>query len=324
MESNSPGSKGVTKGRAARHPAARGGVPLDPIEALLSRLIDYAGLFPPAGLTMADAVSNYAAHLRGPHAWMLGRFVVPEARLRELEAAVAALPSAEGAAPWRLSVLVPPPWEEASRRIGSLGLEEDQPLRLLAVEAVDVRVERPEDVAAAREAFPRTPELYVEPPPHASPEPFLAAIAAAGVRAKIRTGGVSLEQIPGAASLAWFMTAARSAGVPFKATAGLHHALRSVRPLTYEPGAPRGLMHGFLNLFLAAALIRSLGAGAEEALRLIEERSPSALHLDSRGVAWSGRRLGSEEIALGRTFALSFGSCSFTEPVADLKEMRWL
>lgn len=273
---------------------------------------------------MADAVSNYAAYLRGPHAWMLGRFVVPAARLRELEAAVAGLTSAESAAVWRLCVLASPPWEEASRRIGALGPEEGQPLRLLAVEAVDIRVERPEEVMTAREAFALTPELYVEPPLHASPEPFLAAMAAAGVRAKIRTGGVSPDQISGAASLVWFMTAARSAGVSFKATAGLHHALRSVRPLTYGPDAPTGLVHGFLNLFLAAALIRSLDAGAAEALRLIEERSPSALRLDSRGVSWSGRRLGSEELALGRTFALSFGSCSFLEPVADLKEMRWL
>ena len=56
-----------------------------PLRILLRGLIDYAGLFPPASLDMADAVRNYAAYREGEHAWALGRFVVPAARLEEFE-----------------------------------------------------------------------------------------------------------------------------------------------------------------------------------------------------------------------------------------------
>src|SRR5436853_477841 len=54
------------------------------LRALLDRLIDYAGLFPPAKLSLDQAIRNYAGYRRGPQAWMLGRFVVPAGRLDEL------------------------------------------------------------------------------------------------------------------------------------------------------------------------------------------------------------------------------------------------
>ena len=53
------------------------------IRVLLDHAIDYAGLFPPAGLRMREAVANYAAYRASADAWALGRFVVPVARLAE-------------------------------------------------------------------------------------------------------------------------------------------------------------------------------------------------------------------------------------------------
>ena len=55
-----------------------------PVRAAFESLIDYAGLFPPAALPMAGAVAEYAEALRGEHAWMLGRFIVPASRIAEL------------------------------------------------------------------------------------------------------------------------------------------------------------------------------------------------------------------------------------------------
>src|SRR5271154_2009055 len=74
----------------------------DSAAALLRGLIDYAGLFPPASCGMATAVANYEAYLRSEDAWMLGRFIVPVARLGEVEQAVGALPHAPGQTgpPW--------------------------------------------------------------------------------------------------------------------------------------------------------------------------------------------------------------------------------
>ena len=76
------------------------------VRVLATGLVDYAGLFPPAQLGMTEAMRNYAAYLQGPHAWILGRFVVPVARLAEFDAISGELlPSGEGSAPWRIAAL---------------------------------------------------------------------------------------------------------------------------------------------------------------------------------------------------------------------------
>src|SRR5205809_4623216 len=55
------------------------------LRALLSGLIDYAGLFPPAGLPLDQAIRNYARYRHESDAWMLGRFVIPANRLAEVQ-----------------------------------------------------------------------------------------------------------------------------------------------------------------------------------------------------------------------------------------------
>ena len=87
-------------------------------------------------------------------------------------------------------------------------------------------------------------------------QPRLAVLSAAGARAKVRTGGVTEGAFPASHALARFIQSCADAGVPFKATAGLHHPLRGEYRLTYEPGSPHGMMFGFLNVFLAAAFAR--------------------------------------------------------------------
>jgi len=112
--------------------------------------------------------------------------------------------------------------------------------------------------------------------------------------------------------------------VPFKATAGLHHPIRSMRALTYAGDSPRATMHGFLNVFCAAALAwHGLGEGTVS--ELLEETDPAALEFDEAGFAWKGHRLDTSQIQTARReFAHSFGSCSFEEPVADLRELGLL
>jgi hypothetical protein len=76
-------------------------------EALLADLVDYAGLFPPAGQSMTEAVHCYARYRRSADAWMLGRFIVPASRLDELDAAGSSLARAErGDTPWRISAII--------------------------------------------------------------------------------------------------------------------------------------------------------------------------------------------------------------------------
>jgi hypothetical protein len=51
---------------------------VDARRALLTRLFDHAPLFPPASMTLPDALAEDARAQASPDAWILGRFVVPE------------------------------------------------------------------------------------------------------------------------------------------------------------------------------------------------------------------------------------------------------
>lgn len=56
----------------------------DTFRGFMSRIIDYAGLFPPAAQDLGTAIRAFARYRAGRDAWMLGRFIVPAARLAEL------------------------------------------------------------------------------------------------------------------------------------------------------------------------------------------------------------------------------------------------
>ena len=61
--------------------------PPQSIRTLLNGILDYAGLFPPARLGMAEAVANYARYREDDRSWMLSRFICPAGRLAEMESA---------------------------------------------------------------------------------------------------------------------------------------------------------------------------------------------------------------------------------------------
>jgi hypothetical protein len=111
-----------------------------------------------------------------------------------------------------------------------------------------------------------------------------------------------------------------AAGVAFKATAGLHHPLRSAHPAGAGGRGSIVVMHGFLNPFLAAALAHARGAREDVLVPVLAGESAGPFVFDGGGACVAGRRLAREEIAsTRRSFALSFGSCSFDDPVSELK-----
>jgi hypothetical protein len=292
---------------------------------LLAGLVDYAGLFPPAALPMADAVRRYDEYRKSPAAWALGCFVLPVARLAEFEEV--AQPR-HGQDPWPLAVTAGLEFGDGVRVI------EEFIRRLfprVAVEAIEVKASSPEHVAAIardaallRESAADPFDVYVEVPVTGDPAPTIEAIAAHGLRAKVRTGGVEATAFPTPEQLARFMVECTSREVTFKATAGLHHAMRGEYPLTYEPTSPRGTMFGFLNVFLAAVFVRA-GLGAADAAALLDERDVSSITFGASSITWRGRTIDRAAIRAARAAtATSFGSCSFEEPVADLSSLGLL
>jgi hypothetical protein len=290
------------------------------VEALLSRLIDYAGLFPPAGLPMLSAVTNYDSYLASAYSWMLGRFIVPVGRLNEFYEALARLPVADSKR-WGLSALLGMDLCAHIARIVEFNARTSVSGngRSALVESVELKAESPADVARMARIVPRELIAYFEIPLAGDEGDCITAIAECGRRAKIRTGGESADKFPDSAQVIEFVRLCANAKVPFKATAGLHHPIRGVHRLTYQPDSPSGLMHGFLNLFLAAAFLKA-GMETRLATELLEEQSAAAVQYDSEGVEWCAHRLSWQQIAGARQdFSISFGSCSFTEPVDDLR-----
>ena len=290
-------------------------MPTRTLRALLAGLIDYAGLFPPAGLPLAEVARHYDAYRRSPDAWALGHLVVPAARLEELSDLVAA----SGVAPLLVSALIGDDLAGDGSRIQAAATRGH-----VIVDAVEARASTATAVDNVMREFGEGHAVYVEIPVADDPWQLVKAIAQSGGRAKIRSGGVVPEAFPTAAQCARFILRCAELGVSFKATAGLHHPLRGNYSISYAADAPRTTMFGFVHLFVAAAFART---GVPQAMieDVLEERDPGALEFTDDGLAWRGHSLSRADVVAARTsFALAFGSCSFREPIDELTRLGLL
>ena len=285
------------------------------LRVLLSEIVDYAGLFPPSEVSMRQAVGNLAEYLNGEYSWMLGRFVCPVARLGEFEENASRFFG--GKQIWRLSALAGENLSADLQKIEQFNRTHDG---RAVVDALEIRVAKPEEIAAAKKVLPPNLNAYFEFPLKLFINEFFSTIALNRLRAKIRTGGVTQEAFPAVDEIVKFLRVCIAANVPFKATAGLHHPLRCRRALTYEENAARGTMHGFLNVFLTAAFLRQ-NLNAQFANQIMTESDSERFQFDDEAVIWNGNRIETGEIRLMRERnAVSFGSCSFVEPVEDLRQ----
>jgi hypothetical protein len=295
------------------------------IHTLLRHSIDYAGLFPPAELDMPAAVDNYAAYLSSPASWALGRFVFPTARIAELEAAAERHLLISRQPAWRLAALLGPRLGDDLAAIATFNERHGSAGGIQApIDTVELKAASPVAIEQAVRRIPHPLQAYIEIPIDDDPTEQIAALGRAGARAKVRTGGVTPEAFPESRNLVRFMAACITTGVPFKATAGLHHPLRAEYRLTYAPDSPYGAMFGFLNLFLAAAYLRG-GMDQSSAQELLEERSLQAFQVGEESIVWRGHSLAATELQRTRDEVLvSFGSCSFTEPIHELEALGLL
>jgi hypothetical protein len=289
------------------------------LTALLENLVDYAGLFPPAKLDMQPAVENYSRYAEGQLGWMLGKFIAPAARLTELESSARSI---ESPGVWNVSALLAGDIATDIKQVTAFNVRNRG---RLTVTSVELKASAPADIQRAHSLMVPDLQVFFEIPLSADIESCLDALARCKRKAKIRTGGETPEMIPAAGSVAGFIGLCADKGVPFKATAGLHHPLCSLHRLTYAPDSPSATMHGFLNVFLAAVLLAEKRIDVTEASELLNEPCANSFGFADDGVIWRSHRATTENIRLARkSFALSFGSCSFSEPVEDLQALSLL
>lgn len=296
--------------------------------SLMSQVLDYAGLFPPAKLEMAPTVENYRCLRDGSDSWMLARLIVPVARLDEFERAAAEslpinrdLPHDDS---WPISAISAPAGDpKFSADLDAISRFNERHAQRGAggavIDTLELRASSADEIDAALDEMPAELHPYFELPLDADVRGMVAALAEMDAGAKARTGGTEASAHPSPEALAKFIDACRNARVPFKATAGLHHAVRrSVASVGTK-------QFGFLNVLLGAALRWHDRVDAAELVTLLADERVDHFELDDRGGAWKDRRLTVEQIDAARErFVHSFGSCSFDEPIEELRAMRLL
>lgn len=302
------------------------------LRQFMSRIIDYAGLYPPANLPLEEAFQNFLEYQDSPDSWMLARFVIPAKRLPHLT------PLMPASAPM-LSFTT----------LGRSGATADEFLTHLNLDLEDIRSFREAHSAgvvvdmfeAALPSSALTDATQAHDLVKSASDMlnkngitvFFEASFGEGwqlraenlIRAlrklkdrhvgfKLRTGGVTADAFPSTEQVAWAIASVRDAGVPLKCTAGLHH------PIRHYNESVQAKMHGFLNVFGAGVLAEAHGLSQAQIQAILEDENPANFTFDENGFVWRDLRVVTSEITKSRPFATSFGSCSFDEPREDLRK----
>ncbi len=265
--------------------------------ALFAALVDDAGLFPPEELSMPDALARYRRDRASAPTVLTGRFLCPAAALPTL---IASLADDDHILVGLIVGLGPQIVAEAVATV-----EAEPRLTLASVEGVPASTVEDAVATLAAMTVPRYVELPTPPSADA-----LDALAAAGVGAKVRCGGLRAELFPTAEHLAAFLVECVRRGVPMKATAGLHHAVR------HRDAATGFTHHGFLNLLLGVG--RAVG-GADLA-SVVEV----LLSDDAAALADEAAHISPEHARATRAALVCYGSCSTSEPTTDLEALGLL
>ena len=300
------------------------------ISRLLSKSIDYAGLFPPASLPLSEAMETFKRYLNGRESWIISSMVLPIDHLTEVAGAL-------GDTPFRLTG-IPRRTEDSQLWLGRLQ-EDCSRLRAfiaanpqITLQALEIPLPAPAD---AGEITKRVEELapivneyrvFLELPPGDSSfrEELAATIAAiqrhrlslCGI--KLRMGGTVPDAFPSISKVAEVLATVRDHRVPIKFTAGLHHPLRH---WNNELGVH---MHGFINVLMAAMFAHTCRLPAKNIETILADERSKDFVFSGNVARWLDLPIRTELIEDLRHLIVGFGSCSVDEPLDDLKRLGWV
>ncbi len=305
---------------------------INSLKIFLSKIIDYAGLYPPASLPLEEAFANFVLYQQAEEAWMLSRFIIPAKRLEELPRFYGSLSFS----------MLGRGGKDASEFLENLKLDIEDIRAFREMHGVDAsadmfEVALPasvlEDIVSAHDLVNSAADVlnmngltvFFEAPFGEGWQMradklmrFLRKFKDRHIGLKLRTGGVTADAFPSTEQVAWAIASARDAGVPMKCTAGLHH------PVRHFDERVQTKMHGFLNVFGAGVLAETKHLSVEQIQMILEDEDPSSFVFDETGFAWKDLRVVTSEVLHARHQIVSFGSCSFDEPREDLRSMGLL
>jgi hypothetical protein len=274
------------------------------IRALMTEVIDYAGLFPPAALSLDESIRNYAKYLASDDRWMLGKFICPAAKLVELQPYVTQLFSSAQV----LTVSA----------LGRGGATHDEFVAANAndrreIEAFTRQSNGRAVVAAIETKAPAElrgvdfTNMYLESPSPRRDAGF-----------KLRTGGVEASAFPPVEKIARAIRASLDLGTRIKFTAGLHH------PIRHFNQSVNTKMHGFINVFVAGVLAHAHKLEEGSLVQILSDEDPASFRFTDDGLRYRDFAATIDQINAARQRVISFGSCSFDEPREDLRALGWL
>jgi hypothetical protein len=297
------------------------------LRALLTRAIDYAGMFPPCSVELEPALKNQAEYVRAPDSWMLSAFVLPVAKFGDAAKFISQFDKHH---PLRVSALAAKTenakdfLNEVKNAAETIRSFQKQCLDLVSVVQLEMFVPSDVDLGKLNEATGLLGDLKLQTfweTPAESAEQMVASLARAKQPAfgyKLRTGGVTADSFPSSVQISRAILASTKHHVPIKFTAGLHHPVRGFRDEVKTE------MHGFLNVLGAGVLSAEHHWDEAQTIEMLEDQRPSSFEFHDTVFAWRDWEVTIDRIKARRKFVTSFGSCSFDEPREDLRAMNLL
>ncbi|WP_084786657.1 hypothetical protein [Bacillus tuaregi] len=293
----------------------------DAISHFMEELIDYAGLFPPAALSLSQAIQNYQSYISSSDSWMMGPFVIPVSRLKELDEYRSLFNEPY---PLRLSVILSRK-EELENELVLIEHFLHKYQNSGSVEAIEVSLSPDSSPSFLKKLATRLDgyPIYCEVAggkdeilPLLDGIRFVNKESTKPIGVKLRMGGIRAALFPSAQTAAFVIHESQKRGLFIKFTAGLHHPIRQFRQEVETK------MHGFVNVFTASLLAYRHALDVETIEAILLDEDSSHFSFTPKGLSWQHLTIHSKEIIQARSFfAHSYGSCSFDEPREELGEL---
>jgi hypothetical protein len=297
------------------------------LRALLTRSVDYAGMFPPCNLELEPALTKQAEYVRSNDSWMLSALVLPVAKFG---AAAALLSKFDKQHPLRVSALGPKCENATSFRselknaVEAIRSFQTQHGDRVSVAQLEMVLPTDVDLGGLNEVAAQIADLKLQTfweTPAESAEKTVALLARAKQPAfgyKLRTGGVTADAFPSSVQIARAILASTKHHLPIKFTAGLHHPIRQFRDEVKTE------MHGFLNVLGTGVLSAEHHWDESQTVEMLEDQRTGSFEFHDTVFAWRDWEITLDRIKARRKFITSFGSCSFDEPREDLRALTFL
>ena len=296
----------------------------------LDKLIDYAGLFPPAKLEIEPSLKNYAEYINSTDKWMISQFIIPVSRLDEIPTGLMKKYSENF--PLSLSLIS----GDICNDIATVNKFIHMNNNSIIFSGYESRISDLSmfsknllDVQQLGQNQNLNFESFYEVLPNDSwinqmneAVSIISAFNAeyeASVGFKLRCGGVEANMFPPADNIAQAILACRDASISMKFTAGLHH------PVRHYSESVKTKMYGFFNIFIGGMIADKFKLEADALTTILLDENPENFTFDDNGLHWKTYSISNLEIKNYRQKAfISYGSCSFNEPREDLQQLGLL